>query len=168
METPNELATKLLDGADKIHGGFEAQSRRMRRAAAMLRAMAAEMTFNRLREANLARVSSFGHGGIQGGWTETQWSNALNGEAGELAEAVLALAVSKATGVLANTIKKYDRQAFSDATPDELVVQIAEELGDVVIYCDLLAAKLDLDLGHVARLKFNATSDKHGLPHRIE
>lgn len=41
-----------------------------------------------------------------------------------------------------------------------LKVNIAHELADLVIYADLLAARLDIDLGEAIKFKFNEVSDK--------
>lgn len=75
------------------------------------------------------------------------FSNALAGEAGEVA----------------NVVKKMERHRMglrgSIADPDAL----GEELADVLTYTDLTALKGDLDLGTVFVNKFNAVSAKYGM-----
>lgn len=65
-------------------------------------------------------------------------------------------------GEACNVIKKLDREKRgirgSRSTPEAL----AEELADVVICVDLIAAQFNLDLPTAVRQKFNATSRKLG------
>lgn len=103
------------------------------------------LNFEALRDVNLRRVSSFGHGNLDEGWNPAEWDCALAGETGELC----------------NLLKKLIRHP-SDPTPAELELMCAKELADVIIYADLLAAKLDIDLGAAVRDKFNEVSDRHG------
>jgi len=71
-------------------------------------------------------------------WSIADWSNALAGEVGELC----------------NVVKKIRRG-------DEIDVKDAgKELADIVIYADLLASRLGLDLGDCVRDKFNEVSDR--------
>ena len=60
------------------------------------------------------------------------------------------------TGEACNLIKKLRR---GEAVRPET---IGEEIADVVIYADLLAARLGLDLGECVRAKFNLVSVKRG------
>jgi len=48
-----------------------------------------------------------------------------------------------------------------------MVEGFADECADVLICLDKLARRLDVDLEAVTIAKFNATSDKVGLPHRL-
>lgn len=121
------------------------------------------LTFGAVRVANTDRCVRFGHDA----WRPSQWSNATAGEAGELAEVVLALAVTKYTGRLANTLKKLDRQMPGDPDIATLREQAAKELADIVLYADLTAAELNIDLGEAVRAKFNEVSDRHGFPERL-
>lgn len=75
------------------------------------------------------------------------FSNALAGEAGELC----------------NVIKKLERAKITSIGSKATIADAAEELADVVIYADLLAAKLGIDLKTAVISKFNATSEKYGL-----
>jgi NTP pyrophosphatase (non-canonical NTP hydrolase) len=70
-------------------------------------------------------------------------------------------------GEACNLIKKIERQRLglrgSLATTD----QLAEELADIIICADLIAADLDINLEEAVRRKFNMTSDRYGLKTRI-
>lgn len=75
------------------------------------------------------------------------FSNALAGEAGEVA----------------NVVKKMERHRMglrgSIADPNAL----GFELADVLTYTDLTALRADLDLGYVFVRKFNEVSAKYGM-----
>lgn len=73
-------------------------------------------------------------------WSLSDWGCALAGEAGEACNLIKKLRVGE-------TI------SYS---------QIAKELADVVIYADLIAMKLGIDLGEAVRAKFNEVSDRVG------
>lgn len=45
---------------------------------------------------------------------------------------------------------------------------LADELADVVIYLDILAAQLGIDLGEAVMKKWNKTSEKVGVPMYID
>ncbi len=81
-------------------------------------------------------------------WTPTDWACAMAGEAGEVCNAVKKLR-RLADGT--NTAK--DPQTESDA-----IKAIGAELADTIIYCDLLAARLGLDLSVEVQAKFNEVS----------
>lgn len=70
-------------------------------------------------------------------------------------------------GELLNVAKKLHREAMgwrgSRATVDDL----AEEIGDVMICLDKLAAQYGIDIAAVTAAKFDKTSEKVGLPHRL-
>lgn len=71
-------------------------------------------------------------------WSLADWSNALAGEVGELC----------------NVVKKIRRG-------DEVDVKDAgKELADIVIYADLVASRLGLDLSECVKSKFNEVSDR--------
>lgn len=76
-------------------------------------------------------------------WTLGDWACAAAGEMGETC----------------NKIKKIRR---GDSVP---VQDIAEEIADTIIYLDILAAKLNIDLEQAIREKFNRRSDELGFPH---
>jgi NTP pyrophosphatase (non-canonical NTP hydrolase) len=99
------------------------------------------LTFAELRGVNVPRCEApdgFNH--KLESWSPAEWSNAMAGECGEAC----------------NLTKKLLRGDGPE------IERIGDEIADVVIYADLLAARLGLDLGEAIRRKFNATSRKRG------
>ena len=115
------------------------------------------LTFNTLRKANLKRLPMFKdakgrtcHSKEDGSdWPPALWLQAVVGELGEYA----------------NLRKKVER---GDMTMDEARPLLADELADVVIYLDILAHQLGVDLGNAVMEKWNRTSDKVGAPLYID
>ena len=75
-------------------------------------------------------------------------------------------------GETANVVKKIRRHetgCVNDGDPslEELRDQAVEEMADTVIYLDLLALHLGMDLGEAVRAKFNKTSEKFGFPEKL-
>jgi NTP pyrophosphatase (non-canonical NTP hydrolase) len=108
------------------------------------------LTFDRLRERNVARCEDVFHPLLA--WSPTDWATAFAGEAGEAC----------------NVVKKLRRLDGADKTQDtpenreRLRDQIATELADAVIYADLLAARIGRSLGDAVTAKFNEVSAKRG------
>jgi len=115
------------------------------------------LNFDQLRLANVQRCEEVFH--PLHDWSPTDWATALAGEAGETC----------------NEVKKLRRLDGADAsidTPEErerLRVAIGKEIADLIIYADLLAARLNIDLSDAVAGKFNEVSIKRGsavrLPH---
>ena len=101
------------------------------------------LTFNQLRGTNIARCEEVFL--PLDAWSPTDWACAMAGETGEAC----------------NLIKKLRRGENIKAR------EIGDELADIVIYADLLAARLGLDLGEAIRHKFNATSLARGSKHTL-
>jgi NTP pyrophosphatase (non-canonical NTP hydrolase) len=107
------------------------------------------IAFLTLREANVAR---------QAAWCPDQVpdlsfrGNELGGEVGEAL----------------NVIKKLERERHGWRGSRDTVAHLAEELADVVICADLVAITAGIDLDEAVTAKFNATSEKVGLPHRLD
>lgn len=78
-----------------------------------------------------------------------------------------ALEVCGEVGELAEAVKKYLRRREGIAGSQASVRNIADELGDVIVTCDLLARDLDIDLSEAVMRKFNQTSDKYGIDVKI-
>jgi NTP pyrophosphatase (non-canonical NTP hydrolase) len=116
------------------------------------------LTFDELREANVRRHTTrwhpqpgrwrrlvdhlmrrLGYAPVKD-WSPLEWSAAVAGEVGEAC----------------NLIKKLRR---GEAIPPR---DIAYELADAVIYIDLLAECLGIDLGGAIREKFNIVSERVG------
>ena len=106
------------------------------------------MDFKQLSRASAAR---------QAEWPGAQYASIafraleIAGEAGELAEAV----------------KKYLRAERGIKGATATITDIADEMADVIIAIDLLAADLGIPLGEAVQSKFNKTSDKYGLKTRL-
>jgi NTP pyrophosphatase (non-canonical NTP hydrolase) len=102
------------------------------------------LSFDELRAANIERTEAptpRGWGHPLNAWSPLEWAGALCGEAGEVA----------------NKCKKLRR---GDAIETSA---IGAELADVVIYADLLCARLGLNLGVFVRETFNAKSRERGM-----
>ena len=112
------------------------------------------LTFNSLRAANLSRCARWHPRGLTE-WSLSDWGVATAGEMGEAL----------------NVIKKLNRErdgiAGNTATVDELKQQLADEIADVAIYLDIMAASEGIDLSEAITSKFNQTSKKVGFPERL-
>ena len=95
-----------------------------------------DLSFQRLRQANVERCEKSYH--PIGEWSECDWAVALAGECGEVCHIVK------------------DRRRGEEVE----VYALGAELADLVIYADLLAARVGIDLGDAIRRKFNETSRK--------
>jgi NTP pyrophosphatase (non-canonical NTP hydrolase) len=104
------------------------------------------MKLSVLRVANVARCEEVFHGLDH--LSPADWACAMAGEAGEVCNAVKKLR-RLADGT--NTAKDPQTEA-------EAVKQIGFELADTVIYADLLAARLGIDLSDYIEVKFNEVS----------
>jgi NTP pyrophosphatase (non-canonical NTP hydrolase) len=110
------------------------------------------LTFNTLRKANTARTLE---------WTGNSSNDSLLFRATEL---------GGEAGEVLNAIKKFTRQQFGwsgGIDQDESIKAIAEELADVIICVDRVAAYLDINLNVAVKDKFNKTSDKYKLTVKI-
>lgn len=109
------------------------------------------LTFNTLRCGNITRLPLFknakgeaAHSKPDGSdWSDAEWLQAVVGELGEYA----------------NLRKKMQR---GDISGPEAKQALADELADVVIYLDILAFRLGIDLGQAVMEKWNRTSAKVG------
>jgi len=115
------------------------------------------LTFNTLRAANIKRLPLFkdakgriAHSKEDGSdWSHAEWLQAVIGELGEYA----------------NLRKKVLR---GDMTFEEALPALTDELADVIIYMDILAMQLGVDLGEAIMEKWNKTSKKVGVPLYID
>lgn len=117
----------------------------------------------RLREVNLPRCVRYGHGDPSE-WLELTGEESL-GQWGAMA---FGCAIAGEVGELCNLLKKFERQLRTDPTPAQLRLAIESEIADVIIYLDLLGSMFHVDLRAAIARKFNADSEKHGHPERIE
>lgn len=114
------------------------------------------MTFEKFSRVNLERCKAWHPGFPNDAWTGADWSNAMCGEAGETA----------------NVVKKLRRAECGTpgaVDPDygELLADLADEIGDVYAYLDLLASYYEIDIEEAIRNKFNFISDREGLPNKL-
>lgn len=118
--------------------------------------MSEDLTFVEFRRTNVARCRRWHPGFPDDAWTGADWSNAMCGEAGEAA----------------NVVKKLRRAELGhpgavDPDRGRLLDQLADEIGDVFAYLDLLAAHYGIDLAAAAARKFNRISEREGFPERM-
>ena len=130
------------------------------------------LTFGDLRAANVSRAKRWhpGFGSSDADWSSADWSNAMQGEVGEVAEVfVLLVAASGKSGNIVKKLRRYEcgLHNIGDPAPDELIAMLGSELADTVAYADLLGAHYNLDLGFYIVDKFNRVSEKQGFPERL-
>ena len=110
------------------------------------------LTFADLRQANDERQAYWG--GSEN-WTLADWSNALAGEVGEAC----------------NVVKKLRRPQLGTVgnghSAEIYTKQLETEIGDVLIYLDLLANAAGLQLGQCVTRSFNEKSEKLNMPIRL-
>lgn len=118
-----------------------------------------DLTFKAVSDVNRSRCQRW-HPGFPGddGWTGADWSNAMQGEAGEAGNIVKKLRRLE-TGMLSTR---------ADGERSELLRKLADEIGDVYAYLDLLAQFYGLNIADCIRDKFNAVSVREGMPERID
>lgn len=105
--------------------------------------------YRNLRQANLARVTFFNH--TLEGWSPAMWACALAGEVGELC----------------NLLKKQFRNKPGDSA-EATNEAIADEIADIAIYLDLLAARLGIDVARAVEKKFNEKSREVNFPGTLQ
>lgn len=93
------------------------------------------LTFKKLRKKNIERCWA-GFKMLLDDWSPAEWTNAIAGETGEACN-------------LTKKLKRGDKIKIKN---------IAKELADIVIYTDLAAASLGIDLEEAVRSKFNEVS----------
>ena len=113
------------------------------------------MRFAEFTELNTLRCEIWHPGFPNEDWNLADWSNAMCGEAGEAANVVKKIRRWESTG----------KQGALDAPPAELLDQLADEIGDVYAYLDLLATKAGIDIEKAIVRKFNRVSIREGWPH---
>ena len=111
-----------------------------------------DLSLTALAQQNAARVKLWHHGETSP-WSGADWSNAMQGEAGEAG----------------NIVKKLRRHETGLATARDLTVPIlldnlADEIADTIIYADLLAAHYGLNMAAAVIRKFNLVSERENWP----
>ena len=107
------------------------------------------MSFDKLRAANAKRQKEWDR---DGQITLSYRGTELGGEVGEAL----------------NIIKKLERERLGIRGSRATVEDLAEELADVIICCDLIAMATGIDLKDAVERKFNKTSGSVGLETRVK
>jgi NTP pyrophosphatase (non-canonical NTP hydrolase) len=115
-----------------------------------------DLTFREVSDTNRKRCERWHPGFPNDGWTGADWSDAMQGEAGEAGNKVKKIRRIE-TGLLA---------AAGD-TREQLLGELADEIGDTFAYLDLLAQFYGLDLAACVVDKFNRVSAREGFPERL-
>lgn len=112
------------------------------------------LNFTDLRKANVERCEKgFGH--TLGSWSVAEWGNATAGEVGE------------ACNVAKKLLRFRDGVAGNKKSSKEYLADLAQEIGDTVIYLDLWAASQGLSLEIAVRNAFNNKSAELNWPVEI-
>lgn len=107
-----------------------------------------KLTFAKMRYANLARLDDIFHPIDE--WNACEWACAMAGEAGEVCNAV-----KKMKRMETGSTTEGDPTNYTDA-----IDAIGSEIADTILYLDLLAARLSIDIGHEVCKKFNEVSER--------
>jgi hypothetical protein len=130
-----------------------------------------EMNLEKFSKVNLKRCTSpegFNHS--LESWSEAEWTNAMQGEYGELLEIVCLLGASlgKASNLTKKLLRHRDGVAGNvkpdDQDIDYLARQAAEEIADVIIYADLAMHRLGFNTSEMVVGVFNRKSEQLGCP----
>ena len=119
------------------------------------------LTFNKVAETNKSRCNRW-HNGFPvnpDGWTGADWSNAMQGEAGEAGNVVKKLRRIE--------LGLWGNRKAGDSTKEELLAKLACEIADTYLYLDLLATYYDIDIEESIIHKFNHISTEAGFPERL-
>ena len=89
-------------------------------------------------------------------WNLADWSNAMQGEAGE-------------AGNVVKKIRRHETGHPGSQDPNlrVLLEKLGEELADTLIYLDLVATKAGINLAEAVKNKFNAVSDREGFSEKL-
>lgn len=160
-QTPSKGFLKLhdavvaaIDHAQKIYGGHgwyhSDVTDHLYTAGARMADAPADLDFETLRQTNVKRCNTAFH--PLDSWSPEQWSNAMAGEVGEAC----------------NITKKMGRGDYPDQyAKADAIRELGKEIADVVIYADLLAARMGINLGEAVREKFNEVSDRRKSPIKL-
>jgi NTP pyrophosphatase (non-canonical NTP hydrolase) len=118
-----------------------------------------DLTFAALRRANVSRCALFHMDGVSG-WSALEWAGCLAGEAGEAADVTKKMKRLDDPGCLMET--------KTNRTREQLRIDLAKELADVICYADLLAAREGIDLGQAVQDKFNLVSARNHVPQSLQ
>lgn len=120
-----------------------------------------DLTFKRVAETNAARCNRW-HNGFPGGddsWSGADWSNAMQGEAGEAGNVVKKLRRIE--------LALWGNRKEGDTSRPELLAKLAEEIADTYLYLDLLSTYYGVDIEAAIVSKFDRISIEAGFPERL-
>ena len=113
-------------------------------------------SFDEIRAQNVSRALKWHNGNLLD-WSPLEWAGAMCGEAGEAAN-------------VAKKLKRLDTKiigGLDESDKSRLIQKLADEIADVFLYLDLLAACYDIDMELAIRKKFNEVSDRHEFSERL-
>ena len=116
-----------------------------------------DLQLSELHNINLERAKRWHKGGLDE-WSVNDWLAAFGGEAGE------ALNAGKKHRRILGGIQQHGNVPVSER---DAAANIMEEVADTVIYADLVASRLGLNLADAIIHKFNAISKREGFPERL-
>lgn len=119
------------------------------------------LNFRELALINLQRAQRWHKRGGIAEWNAAEWSNAMAGEAGEACNA------TKKLRRIECAMQQADGDTPAPKTIDQAVQKILKEVGDTVIYADLLCQRVGGTMEDAVRLAFNSVSDREGFPEKI-
>lgn len=129
--------------------------------------MGVDLTY--MRAQNVSRLARW-HGDDDD-WNLADWSNAMCGEAGEAANVVKKMRRTESELWARQLYPGDSGHPVADAPAPQarelLRAQLANELADVVTYCDLLAHHAGINLSEAIARKFNRVSEAQGFPERL-
>lgn len=114
------------------------------------------LTFNKLTDVSITRAERWHKTFHNGQWTGADWSNAMQGEAGEAGNIV-----KKLRRIECGLSGRDGEEAYA------LHEKLALELADTVMYTILLAAYYRIDIEQAIITKFNLVSEEMGFPDRL-
>jgi NTP pyrophosphatase (non-canonical NTP hydrolase) len=94
----------------------------------------------------------------------TERNRDWHGDSPDVGAIYQAVELGGEVGEALNVVKKLEREARGMVGSRATTQQLADELADVIICTDNLAARFGIDLGDAVVRKFNATSLKNGFP----
>jgi len=148
LQEASELIHDLIDSGD----GEVARVQRLVRTALAQQDAAPttsdDLSFATLRAANVRRCEESFH--PLNHWNAMEWGAACAGEVGEGINAAKKL----------RRIQDSEQYKETLPTTDVTLQDVADEIADAVIYADLWAASIGVDLGEAIASKFNRTSEK--------
>jgi NTP pyrophosphatase (non-canonical NTP hydrolase) len=115
------------------------------------------LTFAKLRKVNVARCEKHFH--KLDDWSESDWACALAGEVGEFCNFIKKRRRAQDDLFIKYSGKKAPKGKFKE--------DCKKEIGDIIAYLDLNAAKLGLTLEECIRDKFNEVSKRVKAKHRL-